>query len=431
MVAAPAAAVDPGAAAVLPVVEGAGLAACAFCDGQGGSCARAAGMMLPNEAMAIQNGLERSMKGGIIMVRRSHAGRKNPHSLMPNTDARLALIHDWLSRELHLPRLRLEVASSDASFRRYFRVFAGATSYIVMDAPPEKEDVRPYLKVSRLLEELGAHVPHVHEADAGRGLLLLEDLGTTPYLQRLERGGDSELLYADALAALANIQLRGGPACAQLPPYGRSELAREMALMPEWFLGRHLSLTLSAAETELLASSFEFLIVEALAQPRVFVHRDYHARNLMVVSERNPGIIDFQDALCGPVGYDLVSLLKDCYIAWPRARVEAWVEGFRARLLERGGPAGGSRAEFLRWFDLIGVQRHIKVLGIFCRLWYRDGKAGYLSDLPRTLDYVREAGARYGELSALARFLEERVTAQLPRANARIAAEHARAGARS
>jgi N-acetylmuramate 1-kinase len=416
---------------VLPVADDVAGAGCAFCDGQGGSCARAAGMMLPNQAMTIQNGLERSMKGGIIMVRRSHAGRKNPHDPMSNTDARLALIHDWLSRELHLPRPRIEPASSDASFRRYFRVFGAAGTYIVMDAPPEKEDVRPYLKVSRLLEELGAHVPHVHEADVGRGLLLLEDLGTTPYLQRLERGGDSEQLYADALAALANIQLRGGAGCAQLPPYGRSELAREMALMPEWFLGRHLSLKLSAAETELLAGAFEFLIVEALAQPQVFVHRDYHARNLMVVSERNPGIIDFQDALCGPVGYDLVSLLKDCYIAWPRPRVEAWVEGYRVRLLGGGGPAGGSGPKFLRWFDLIGVQRHIKVLGIFCRLWYRDGKAGYLSDLPRTLDYVREASARYRELAGLARFLEERVTAQLPRANARVAAERARAGAGS
>ncbi len=386
--------------------------------------------MLPNEAMTIQNGLERSMKGGIIMVRSSHAGRKNPHSLMPNTDARLALIHDWLSRELHLPRVRIEAASSDASFRRYFRVFGGATTYIVMDAPTEKEDVRPYLKVSRLLEELGAHVPHVHEADVGRGLLLLEDLGTIPYLQRLERGGDSERLYADALAALANIQLRGVPASAQLPPYGRNELAREMALMPEWFLGRHLELTLSAAEMELLAAAFEFLIVEALAQPRVFVHRDYHTRNLMVVAERNPGIIDFQDALCGPVGYDLVSLLKDCYIAWPRARVESWVLEFRARLLAHGGPAGGSETEFLRWFDLIGVQRHIKVLGIFCRLWYRDGKPGYLPDLPRTLDYVRGASAHYAELGALARFIEERVTDELPRANARIAAERARARAR-
>jgi aminoglycoside/choline kinase family phosphotransferase len=382
-------------------------------------------MMLPNEAMTIQYGFERSMKSGIIMVRHSHADRKNSHS-MSNNDARLTLIHDWLSRELQLPRLRIEVASSDASFRRYFRAFAGAATYIVMDAPPEKEDVRPYLKVSRLLEEIGVHVPHVHEADATRGLLLLEDLGTTPYLQRLERGGDSELLYADALAALANIQLHGTAACTQLPPYGRSELARELALMPEWFLKRHLALTLSAAETELLRAAFEFLIIEALAQPQVFVHRDYHARNLMVVAERNPGIIDFQDALCGPVGYDLVSLLKDCYIEWPRARVESWVRAFRARLLERGGPAGASEAEFLRWFDLIGIQRHVKVLGIFCRLWYRDGKPGYLPDLPRTLDYVREASARHSELADLARFLEERVAAQLPHANAR---ELARAGA--
>jgi N-acetylmuramate 1-kinase len=158
----------------------------------------------------------------------------------------------------------------------------------------------------------------------------------------------------------------------------------------------------------------------------VFVHRDYHARNLLVVAERNPGIVDFQDALAGPVGYDLVSLLKDCYIAWPRRQVVAWVRSFRARLRAHGGEPGASDAQFLRWFDLIGVQRHIKVLGIFCRLWYRDGKPGYLADLPRTLDYVRETGARYAELAPLARFLEERVVAQLPRANARIAAERAR-----
>src|SRR5215469_7151413 len=157
---------------------------------------------------------------------------------MSEDDPRLGLIDEWLSRELRLQQVRIAVASSDASFRRYFRVSSGAASYIVMDAPPDKEDVRPYLKVARLLEQLGAHVPHVHEADVARGLLLLEDLGTIPYLQQLERGGDSERLYADALAALANIQLRGSAACAQLPPYGRSELAREMALMPEWFLAR-------------------------------------------------------------------------------------------------------------------------------------------------------------------------------------------------
>jgi aminoglycoside/choline kinase family phosphotransferase len=345
---------------------------------------------------------------------------------MGETDARLALIHDWLSRELRRPAQRIEPASSDASFRRYFRVFCAGATYVVMDAPPGKEDVRPYLKVSALLESLGAHVPHVHEADSARGLLLLEDLGATLYLQRLRAGDDPEPLYADALAALAAIQVRGVALCAQLAPYGRTELSRELALMPEWFLERHLLLALSATERELLADACEFLIREALAQPAVFVHRDYHSRNLMVVAERNPGMVDFQDALCGPVGYDLVSLLKDCYIAWPRERVLAWVRAYRARLLAEGGAAGASEGEFLRWFDLIGVQRHIKVLGIFCRLWYRDGKAGYLPDLPRTLDYVREVCALYRELAPLGYFLEERVVAQLPGANARIAAGHAR-----
>jgi N-acetylmuramate 1-kinase len=352
---------------------------------------------------------------------------------MGENDARLALIHEWLSRTLHRTVLRLEPASSDASFRRYFRVFCEDASYVVMDAPPGKEDVRPYLKVSAMLESLGAHVPHVHASDTARGLLLLEDLGTTLYLERLDAADDSERLYSDALDALAAIQLRGRAHQDALAPYGRSELAREMALMPEWFLGRHLSLVLSEAERGLLAQVFELLIAEALSQPVVFVHRDYHARNLMVVPERNPGIIDFQDALRGPVGYDLVSLLKDCYIAWPRERVVGWVSAHRARLLADGGAAvgvaGESEQQFLRWFDLIGVQRHIKVLGIFCRLWYRDGKAGYLPDLPRTLDYVRDACARYAELELFADFLERRVVAQLPRANAHVAAESAAAGA--
>ena len=346
---------------------------------------------------------------------------------MLETDARVALIRDWLARELRLPVLRIEPASSDASFRRYFRVFCTAGTYVVMDAPPGKEDVRPYLKVSQLLESLGAHVPHVHEADAPRGLLLLEDLGATLYLERLDAGDDPEPLYADALAALVKIQVGGADASAALAPYGRAELTREMALMPEWFLARHLALSLTSAEARLLQATFEFLTREALAQPAVFVHRDYHARNLMVVRERNPGIIDFQDALCGPVAYDLVSLLKDCYIAWPRARVVNWVSGHRAQLRSQGGEAGASEAQFLRWFDLIGVQRHIKVLGIFCRLWYRDGKPGYLPDLPRTLDYVRDTCARYAELSALGSFLEQRVVAQLAHANAQVAARRARA----
>jgi N-acetylmuramate 1-kinase len=345
---------------------------------------------------------------------------------MAQTDARLALIRDWLTRDLRLPSERIVPASSDASFRRYFRVSSARGSYVVMDAPPGKEDVRPYLKVSALLAALGAHVPEVHERDVARGLLLLEDLGTVPYLQQLEASGEADALYADALSVLADIQARGAEQARELPPYDREALAREMALMPEWFCRKHLGFEPSDADRRVLDDAFEFLITEGLAQPAVFVHRDYHSRNLMVVAERNPGIIDFQDALRGPIGYDLVSLLKDCYISWPRARVEGWVSGYRSTLIGRGYPAAPER-RFLRDFDLIGVQRHIKVLGIFARLWHRDGKRGYLLDLPRVLDYVLDTCARYAELAELRDFLERRVVDELPRANARVAADAARA----
>jgi aminoglycoside/choline kinase family phosphotransferase len=351
---------------------------------------------------------------------------------MPEIDSRLALIHEWLSRDLGMKPERIEPASADASFRRYFRAFNNGATYIVMDAPPGKEDVRPYLKVTRLLETLGAHVPHVHQADTDRGLLLLEDLGGTHYLSRFNAGEDPERLYGDALRVLADVQVRGRSAAAELPPYDREPLAREVALMPEWFLGRHLSVGLSDVESRMIARTFEFLVVEALAQPTVFVHRDFHSRNLMVVADRNPGIIDFQDALRGPVGYDLVSLLKDCYISWPRERVVRWVSGYRALLRSKGDAgawlSGADDTEFLRWFDLIGMQRHVKVLGVFARLWYRDGKAGYLRDLPLTLEYVRDTCTRYPELGEFGGFLEERVVGELPRANERVAAA-ARAGA--
>jgi aminoglycoside/choline kinase family phosphotransferase len=341
---------------------------------------------------------------------------------MPENDARLALVHKWLSDELGLHPERVEPASSDASFRRYFRAFRNGETFVIMDAPPPKEDVRPYLKVTRLLESLGVHVPHVHEADIANGLLLLEDLGITQYLQRLNAGDDPDRLYGDALFALAEIQTRGMEAARELAPYDREVLARELALMPEWFCGRHLELALTEAEKQIIATAFEFLITEALQQPTVFVHRDYHSRNLMVLTERNPGVIDFQDALRGPIGYDLVSLLKDCYIGWPRERVEQWVTGYRNLLRSRGAPGGGDNQEFLRWFDLIGVQRHIKVLGIFSRLWYRDGKPGYVRDLPLTLEYVRDTCWRYPELADLAGLLERRMVPELPRANARVEA---------
>jgi hypothetical protein len=340
---------------------------------------------------------------------------------MSSADPRLDQLQHWLRSDLRWPLVRLAPASADASFRRYFRIWGpdGATR-IVMDAPPDKEDVRSYLQVSALLERCEVHVPQVEASDVRLGFVLLEDLGSSSYLSQLRAGADAELLYQDALAALLRIQINGREAARQLPPYDRSVLAREMALMPEWFCERHLALQLEDRERELIGQTFEFLIAEALSQPSVFVHRDYHSRNLMVLAADNPGVIDFQDALAGPCGYDLVSLLKDCYIDWPRARVEAWVAGYRARLIAAGGEGGRDQRLFLRWFDMIGLQRHIKVLGIFARLWYRDGKNGYLGDLPRTLEYVRDAAQRYAQLGEFSRWLQARLVPELARANARV-----------
>jgi aminoglycoside/choline kinase family phosphotransferase len=342
---------------------------------------------------------------------------------MSATDERFNLVTDWVTQELHLSPRLIEPASSDASFRRYFRVFvADGGTHIVMDAPPGREDVRPYLNITIMLETAGVHVPRAYEWDIERGLVLLEDLGTRPYLQELQNGGDADQLYRDALRSLADIQARGRQSAFELPPYDREVLVREMALMPEWFCARHLGLDLTRAQAEMITAAFEFLVAEALAQPQVFVHRDYHSRNLMVMHERNPGIIDFQDALRGPVGYDLVSLLKDCYISWPRARVVDWVRDYRLMMHERGSlSAGANDTEMLRWFDVIGIQRHLKVLGIFARLWYRDGKSGYLNDLPLTLQYVVDACAAFPQLRPLREFLLHNVVRALPGANAREA----------
>jgi aminoglycoside/choline kinase family phosphotransferase len=342
---------------------------------------------------------------------------------MSASDPRLDQLQNWLREDLRWPLVRVAPASADASFRRYFRIWRpdGATR-IVMDAPPDKEDVGPYLKVSELLARCAVHVPQVEASDARRGFVLLEDLGSSSYLSQLQTEGDVEALYQDALAALLRIQIAGREPARELPRYDREVLAREMELMPQWFCSRHLQLNLEDKDRSLIDATFEFLIAEALAQPVVFVHRDFHSRNLMVVSAGNPGIIDFQDALAGPCGYDLVSLLKDCYIDWPRARVEGWVGGYRTQLMAAGGDGGRDRSVFLRWFDLIGLQRHIKVLGIFARLWYRDGKRGYLDDLPRTLDYVRDTARRYPELRQFSHWVETRLAPELAPANARVRA---------
>lgn len=356
---------------------------------------------------------------------------------MLKNDARLSLIQSWLTRDLGWRIGRLSVASADASFRRYFRVSRGdvdpaawgpkADTLIVMDAPPGKEDIAPYIKVSTLLEQAGAHVPHIHASDARRGFIVMEDLGDTQYLSLLRTGRGVDKLYGEALTTLANIQVRGLRAAQQLEPYDRGPLERELLLMPEWFLGKHLGLELTPEERALLTVTFEFLINEALLQPQVFVHRDFHSRNLMVLPKGGPGVIDFQDALRGPIGYDLVSLLKDCYISWSRERVERWVRGYRRVLGNLGANVGDSEYQFMRWFDLIGVQRHVKVLGIFARLWHRDGKIGYLADLPLVLDYVLDACRRYPELVEFGRWLEWRVAPQLAEANARQKEPPARA----
>lgn len=336
-------------------------------------------------------------------------------------DARLQLLESWLRRDLQLPLDRLEPASVDASFRRYFRVWRGQETFIAMDAPPEQLSIAPYVELAGKLLRMGVTAPRIFARDDARGFLLASDLGTRMYLDELAAHRDDtarvDALYRDALVALCTIQAKGTGDAASLPSYDHAFLLREMHLMPEWFCSRHLRLALGGADEKVLADSFERLASVALEQPRVFVHRDYHSRNLMLLApggtERNPGILDFQDAVLGPVTYDPVSLLKDCYIAWPRERVRAWLSGYRRMAEAAGVPVGDSEARYVRWFDLLGAQRHLKVLGIFARLFHRDGKPGYLRDLPRVLDYITEVCAEHrhdhGELGGLGDFLERRV----------------------
>ncbi len=309
---------------------------------------------------------------------------------------RITAIRDWLPDFIGND-FELTPASEDASFRRYFRVRYDDHTRIVMDAPPDKEDVRPFIDIARRLEAVGLHAPHIYEIDLEQGFLLLSDLGSSSYLSQLSN--DSvERLYGDALNAL--VRMQDAPV-RDLPPYDETLLRSEMELFREWFLGTHLGMPLDALLNARMEVIYQPLVASALAQPRVFVHRDYHSRNLMIIEENNPGIIDFQDAVIGPVTYDLVSLLRDCYIAWPRPRVEAWALSFRDAAVAHGTLRATDDATFLRWFDLMGVQRHLKAIGIFSRLNYRDGKPGYLEDIPRTLAYVHEVSGRYEELAEL------------------------------
>jgi aminoglycoside/choline kinase family phosphotransferase len=328
---------------------------------------------------------------------------------MDASDSRLANLTQWVIGDLGFAGASIAPASADASFRRYFRVTRGADTYIVMDAPPDKEDSGPFVKVARLLGGMNLNVPMILARDMDRGFLLLSDLGSRQYLDALPEEDAADRLYADALDSLRVMQI-GDPRASQgLPRYDRPLLMREMQLTPEWFLQRHLGFSIDAAERAMLDQLFGSLADAALSQPAVFVHRDYHSRNLLVTPEDNPGILDFQDAVWGPVTYDLASLLKDCYIAWAPSRVRDWVLDYRESLLAAGFAMSATAAEFVRWFDLIGLQRHIKVLGIFARLFYRDGKPQYLRDLPRVLDYARDAALTYPETERFGQFIVERI----------------------
>jgi aminoglycoside/choline kinase family phosphotransferase len=333
-------------------------------------------------------------------------------------DTRLDLLRRWLAEDLGWGECNPVPASEDASFRRYFRVTRGPESCVVMDAPPDKEDVEPYLRVAGMLAEIGVHAPQVLARNEAEGFVMLTDLGSTTYLKALAEPGRADDLYRDAITALVRIQARGGPHVAALPPYDERLLRFEMSLFSDWLLGRHLGLSLTEAETSALARACDLLVDNALGQPQVFVHRDYHSRNLMVCDGENPGILDFQDAVRGAVTYDLVSLLRDCYVAWPVPQLRGWIGQYRSEAAAAGLDVAADEARFLRWFDLMGIQRHLKASGIFARLWHRDGKPGYLPDVPRTLGYIVQAAQPYPELDFLRELVGERV---LPATEARLA----------
>lgn len=313
-------------------------------------------------------------------------------------------LRQWLSATLG-GEPSIAPASDDASFRRYFRIRRGAgqPSLIAMDAPPDKESCEPFVRVAGLFSQAGVHVPAIYAQDIAQGFLLLSDLGDTTYLSALD-AHSAGLLYGHALDALVRIQLASSAGA--LPDYDRGLLERELRLFPEWYVSRQLGRSLLPAQAETLEQVFSVILANNLAQPRVFVHRDYHSRNLMV-SEPCPGILDFQDAVYGPITYDLVSLLRDAYVAWEEERVLDWTVRYWERARSAKLPVAGDFADFYRDFEWMGAQRQLKVVGIFARLSLRDGKHGYLKDQPRVMAYLRRTCERYRDLAPLAHLLDE------------------------
>ena len=327
------------------------------------------------------------------------------------------LAEQYRTHNLNLPNpIQPLPLTGDAGFRRYFRLTQEGASWILVDAPPETENTLGFTEIAAALAANNLHVPEVIAVDLERGFMLLSDLGEQLYSTALV-GADTasiDRLYGDAITALHRIQLCEATPAYPLPMFDREMLIREMNLLPDWLIEKQLGIPLSPSDRQLFEQTFNYLIDSALEQPQVFVHRDYHCRNLMVTNANNPGIIDFQDAVIGPITYDLVSLLKDCYIKWPDQWIEKQALLFLSEQQRRGNLPNCTPEKFIGWFDLMGIQRHLKAAGIFARLNQRDHKPGYLNDIPRTLSYIVETGVRYPAIQPLAKWLEQHVMPLLP-----------------
>ncbi|WP_221763841.1 aminoglycoside phosphotransferase family protein [Methyloradius palustris] len=319
------------------------------------------------------------------------------------TDSRIQYLHVWLAGVLGGRDYSFATASADASFRRYFRIGHNDQTIIAMDAPPPQENCALFVHAAEVFLAAGLNVPKVIAQDLDQGFLLLSDLGNTTYLSALNDESAPEL-YSDASAALIQLQLASREDA--FPDYDEELLSREMQLFPDWYILKYLGLTLNEKQAAVLSNTFALLNKNILSQGQVFVHRDYHARNLMVC-EQNPGILDFQDAVYGAITYDLVSLLKDAYIAWEEPQVLDWTIRYWQSAQKAGLPVPNDFGDFYRDFEWMGAQRHIKVLGIFARLYHRDGKDAYLKDMPLVMEYLRRVCARYVELRPMLRLLDE------------------------
>jgi N-acetylmuramate 1-kinase len=320
-----------------------------------------------------------------------------------NTDERKQELEAWLKEILGAQAFTLTTASADASFRRYFRVHLNGKTLIAMDAPPPQEDCRPFVKVAQMLVDAGLNAPKVIAQDLSNGFLLLSDLGNDTYLQHLNNE-TAQMRYLDATNALIKMQLASK--AHDLPPYDEALLTREMQLFPDWYVAKHLGFTMNGEQQEWLQQTFDALNKNILSQGQVTVHRDYHSRNLMVTHENSPGILDFQDAVHGAITYDLVSLLKDAYIQWDEEQVIDLAVRYWEPAKKAGLPVPNDFSEFYRDFEWMGAQRHIKILGIFARLSIRDGKDGYIKDMPLVMHYLRKVCERYVELRPMLRLLD-------------------------